>query len=102
MLAEFGIDSYREGEPAKCEMLAWQIETAFRAGPPVLAPTELIDEIPVALVPVREADLGVSGKLPQQSRRVIEVLDAIDAQGDHAGPVAVVPPAARHVRAAAG
>jgi len=32
VLAEFGIDSIREGEAAKCEMLAWQIETAFRAG----------------------------------------------------------------------
>jgi GT2 family glycosyltransferase len=32
VLAEFGIDSFREGEAAKCEMLAWQIETAFRAG----------------------------------------------------------------------
>jgi GT2 family glycosyltransferase len=32
VLAEFGIDSFREGEPGKCEMLAWQIETAFRAG----------------------------------------------------------------------
>jgi O-antigen biosynthesis protein len=32
LLGEFGIDSIREGEEAKCEMLAWQIETAFRAG----------------------------------------------------------------------
>ena len=32
MLGEFGIDSRREGEARKCEILAWQIETAFRAG----------------------------------------------------------------------
>lgn len=32
VLAEFGIDSIREGEPAKCEILGWQIESAFRAG----------------------------------------------------------------------
>lgn len=32
VLGEFGVDSLREGEPAKCEMLAWQIEFAFRAG----------------------------------------------------------------------
>ena len=32
VLGEFGFDSQREGEPAKCEMLAWQIEAGFRAG----------------------------------------------------------------------
>src|ERR1044071_7335709 len=32
VLGEFGIDSLREGEAAKCEMLAWQIELAFRSG----------------------------------------------------------------------
>lgn len=32
LLGEFGVDSLREGEPAKCEMLSWQIELAFRAG----------------------------------------------------------------------
>jgi cellulose synthase/poly-beta-1,6-N-acetylglucosamine synthase-like glycosyltransferase len=32
LLGEFGIDSIREGEEAKTEMLAWQIESAFRAG----------------------------------------------------------------------
>jgi glycosyltransferase involved in cell wall biosynthesis len=32
ILGEFGVDSIREGEPAKSEMLAWQIETAFRCG----------------------------------------------------------------------
>jgi glycosyltransferase involved in cell wall biosynthesis len=32
MLGEFGIDSIREGEEAKCEILAWQIELAFRGG----------------------------------------------------------------------
>src|SRR6185295_11037813 len=32
LLGEFGIDSMREGEQAKCEILEWQIETAFRAG----------------------------------------------------------------------
>jgi GT2 family glycosyltransferase len=32
MLGEFGIDSLREGEARKCEMLAWQIESTFRGG----------------------------------------------------------------------
>ena len=32
VLGEFGIDSIREGEPQKCEILSWQIETAFRSG----------------------------------------------------------------------
>ncbi len=32
LLGEFGIDSQREGETAKCEMLGWQIELAFRGG----------------------------------------------------------------------
>ena len=32
VLGEFGFDSLREGEPAKCEMLSWQIEVAFRSG----------------------------------------------------------------------
>src|SRR5581483_8905111 len=32
LLGEVGVDSLREGEPAKAEMLRWQIEEAFRAG----------------------------------------------------------------------
>jgi len=32
VLGEFGIDSLREGEGRKCEILQWQIEDAFRAG----------------------------------------------------------------------
>ena len=32
VLGEFGIDSKREGEPRKCEILSWQIEEAFRGG----------------------------------------------------------------------
>ncbi|MGA2176618.1 MAG: glycosyltransferase [Verrucomicrobiota bacterium] len=32
VLGEIGIDSVREGETQKCEMLDWQIESAFRAG----------------------------------------------------------------------
>jgi len=32
ILGEFGMDSIREGEPHKCEFLAWQIELAFRSG----------------------------------------------------------------------
>lgn len=32
LLAEFGMDSLREGEEQKCEFLSWQIETAFRRG----------------------------------------------------------------------
>ena len=32
ILAEFGIDSTREGESRKSEILAWQIESAFRCG----------------------------------------------------------------------
>ena len=32
VLGEFGIDSLREGEALKCEILSWQIESAFRGG----------------------------------------------------------------------
>lgn len=32
ILGEIGIDSIREGEEQKCEILGWQIETAYRAG----------------------------------------------------------------------
>ena len=32
VLSEFGIDSLREGEAAKCEILSWQIELASRGG----------------------------------------------------------------------
>lgn len=32
VLGEFGMDSIREGEPAKSEFLSWQIEAAFRCG----------------------------------------------------------------------
>src|ERR1041384_2942850 len=33
ILGEFGIDSIREGEEAKCEILDWQSESTCRAGP---------------------------------------------------------------------
>jgi glycosyltransferase involved in cell wall biosynthesis len=32
IIGEFGIDSLREGEETKCEILSWQIELAFRGG----------------------------------------------------------------------
>lgn len=32
VLGEFGVDSLREGEARKCELLSWQIEGAFRSG----------------------------------------------------------------------
>jgi len=32
VLGEFGMDSGREGETRKCELLEWQIEDSFRAG----------------------------------------------------------------------
>lgn len=32
VIGEFGIDSLREGEEQKCEILKWQIETCFRSG----------------------------------------------------------------------
>ncbi len=32
ILGETGIDSIREGEEAKCEMLRWQIQTTFKSG----------------------------------------------------------------------
>lgn len=32
ILGEFGIDTIREGEESKCEILEWQIELAFRGG----------------------------------------------------------------------
>ena len=32
VIGEFGLDSVREGEESKCEILAWQIESTFRSG----------------------------------------------------------------------
>lgn len=32
ILGEFGIDSLREGEETKCDILAWQVELCFRGG----------------------------------------------------------------------
>jgi len=32
VVGEFGLDSLREGEAAKCEFFSWQIESAFRGG----------------------------------------------------------------------
>ena len=32
MLGEFGLDSIREGEEQKCEVLGWQLESIFRGG----------------------------------------------------------------------
>ncbi len=32
VLGEFGIDSLREGEDHKCDLLAWQVESTFRGG----------------------------------------------------------------------
>lgn len=32
IVGEFGIDSLREGEARKCDILSWQIESSFRAG----------------------------------------------------------------------
>jgi GT2 family glycosyltransferase len=32
VLGELGMDSWREGESAKCDFLSWQIESAFRGG----------------------------------------------------------------------
>src|SRR5207249_2726348 len=32
LLGEFGVDSAREGEARKCELLEWQIRGAFRGG----------------------------------------------------------------------
>jgi glycosyltransferase involved in cell wall biosynthesis len=32
ILGEFGIDTFREGEETKCEVLAWQVELCFRGG----------------------------------------------------------------------
>lgn len=32
LIGEFGIDSMREGEESKCEILSWQIESSFRSG----------------------------------------------------------------------
>jgi GT2 family glycosyltransferase len=32
ILGEFGIDSIREGEQRKCELLSWQVEAVFRGG----------------------------------------------------------------------
>jgi O-antigen biosynthesis protein len=60
VVTEFGVDSIREGESAKAEMLTWQIESAFRAG---LAGTILFsftDDWVVAGKPIDDWAMGLT------------------------------------------
>jgi GT2 family glycosyltransferase len=62
VLGEFGIDSLREGEPAKCEMLAWQIELAFRAGLAGAVVFSFTDDWQRGGQPVADWAMGLSTK----------------------------------------
>jgi GT2 family glycosyltransferase len=60
VLGEFGIDSRREGETAKCEMLSWQIELAFRGGLAGAVVFSFTDDWHTGGVAVTDWELGLT------------------------------------------
>ncbi len=73
VLGEFGVDSLREGEPRKCEMLAWQIEGAFRGGLAGAVVFSFTDEWFKEGRPVDDWKLGLTtaDRQPKESFRVV-------------------------------
>jgi glycosyltransferase involved in cell wall biosynthesis len=59
-IGEFGIDSIREGEEAKCEILTWQIETAFRAGAAGTTVFSFTDDWVVGGKPITDWAMGLT------------------------------------------
>jgi GT2 family glycosyltransferase len=74
VLGEFGIDSLREGEPAKCEMLAWQIELAFRAGLAGAVVFSFTDDWHHSGRQIEDWRMGLTtvGREPKDSFRVVQ------------------------------
>lgn len=74
ILGEIGIDSLREGEAQKCEMLDWQIETAFRAGLAGAVVYSFTDEWHKdgRIVPDWHFGLTTDGRQPKESFAVVQ------------------------------
>ncbi|HEY0456358.1 MAG TPA: glycosyltransferase, partial [Verrucomicrobiae bacterium] len=76
LISEFGIDSYREGESAKCEMLAWQIEATFRSGLAGTVVFNFTDDWYASGSPVEDWSMGLTTKDrdPKPSFEVVQKL----------------------------
>ncbi|HWX19994.1 MAG TPA: glycosyltransferase [Candidatus Binatia bacterium] len=74
MLGEFGVDSLREGEPRKCEMLAWQIEGAFRGGLAGAVVFSYTDDWWKGGAPVEDWSMGLTtrDRRPKESFRAVQ------------------------------
>ena len=60
MIGEFGIDSIREGEEAKCEILSWQVESTSRAGAAGTIVFSFTDDWVVAGNPITDWAMGIT------------------------------------------
>lgn len=74
LLSEFGIDSIRETEEAKCSMLEWQVVSAFRAGLAGVVVFSFTDDWVFAGKQVDDWAMGLTGKDRQikKSFRVVQ------------------------------
>jgi len=59
-ISEFGVDSMREGEKSKCDILSWEIETAFRAGLAGTIIFSFTDDWVVAGLPIADWAMGLT------------------------------------------
>src|SRR6266850_290521 len=76
LISEFGIDSLREGEEAKCEILSWQVETTFRAGLAGTVVFSFTDDWVVAGEPIADWAMG----LTTPERTLKACLDSLSRQ----------------------
>lgn len=60
VITEFGIDSIREGEAAKCQILSWQIESSFQAGLAGTVVFSFTDDWVVAGQPIADWAMGLT------------------------------------------
>jgi GT2 family glycosyltransferase len=74
ILGEFGIDSLREGEETKCEILSWQIEVSFRSGLAGAVVYSFTDDWYKEGAPVTDWAFGVTtaDRLPKPSFFVVQ------------------------------
>jgi len=79
ILGEFGIDSHREGETAKCEMLSWQIEAGFRAGLAGMVVFSFTDDWCFNGLPVQDWFMGLTTRerIPKSSFHAVKTAFAI-------------------------
>ena len=74
LLGELGIDSLREGEERKCEMLGWQLETVFRAGAAGAVVFSFTDDWWRAGFPVSDWQMGLTtpNRTPKPSLAAVQ------------------------------